>query len=86
MQVIKTQYFGPSNVRGSRIIASCDAGRITMSYKYALNISENHREACEALRDKLGWTVENNYSSMIGGQAQDGNYYWVFSCDSVTRN
>ena len=86
MQVIKTKYFGPSNVRGSRIIASCYAGRITMSYKYALNISENHREACEALRDKLGWTVENNYSSMVGGQASDGAYYWVFSCDSVTRN
>ena len=60
MQVIKTKYFGPSNVRGSRIIASCYAGRITMSYNYAVNISENHREACEALRDKLGWTVENN--------------------------
>ena len=86
MQVIKTKYFGPTNVKGSRIIAACDAGRITMSYNYAANIGDSHREACEALRDKLGWTVENNYSPMVGGQSSDGAYYWVFGCDSVTRN
>ena len=87
MQTIKTKYFDQSTVKGSRIIASCEAGRIIVPYNYAVNILENHREACEALRNKLGWTVENNYSPMIGGQAQDGHYYWVGGrYAAVTRN
>ena len=86
MQVIKTIYRQPTNTSASKMQAICAAGSVIISYNHSIDFADNHREVCEALRDKLGWTVENNYSPMIGGQAQDGHYYWVFGCDVVTRN
>lgn len=87
MQVIKTIYLMPTNYRPSKMRAICEAGSVIISYNHSVNFADNHREACEALRDKLQWTVENNYSPMIGGQAQDGNYYWVGGRHAaVTRN
>lgn len=87
MQVIKTRYHGPTNTRASRMTAECDAGKVSIRYNHSVNFADNHREACEALRDKLQWTVENKCSPMIGGEAQDGHYYWVGGRHAaVTRN
>lgn len=71
-QAIKTQYFGPGNVRGSRIKATCDAGSITVDYDHALNVTDNHVAACEALLKRLGWSQP--YS---GGAFKDGSMFWV---------
>ena len=37
MQAIETKYFGPSNVKGSRIKATAQAGSVTVGYDHALN-------------------------------------------------
>lgn len=57
MKAIKTKYFGPSNVRGSRVIASDDDGnRIILSWADNLNGDENHRHAAMMLCKKMNWT------------------------------
>lgn len=55
MQAIETKWIGPTNTRGSRIIASCQAGKITVPWSYDLGIDDNHRAAARKLIKKLGW-------------------------------
>lgn len=76
MQSIRTKYFGPSNTRGSYIQAKCEAGSIRFGYQPALNSEQNHKAACDALLNKLGW-VDWCYGNMVGGKF-DGAMYWVF--------
>lgn len=71
-QAITTKYIGPSNVRGSRVKASCDAGTVTVSWDHALNSSGNHEYAARVLLEKLGWSGE-----WVGGCDKDGNHVFV---------
>ena len=73
MQAIQTRYHGPGNVRGSCIIARCDAGRVIVSYDHALNGEENHRAAARALCAKLAWTGD-----FVSGTLPDGSHAHVF--------
>lgn len=73
MQAITTKYVGATNTRGSRIVASADAGRVTVSWDYALDVFENHKKAAEAYCKKKGWT-----GRLIGGGVKSG-YVWVFA-------
>lgn len=53
MQAILTKYLGPTNSRGSRIKASCEAGSVTVPFTYgAINA---HEYAAYVLLAKLGW-------------------------------
>jgi hypothetical protein len=57
MTAIVTTYHGPTNTRGSKIIA--DAGmkrRVSVSYDYAMNTEDNHAAAARALCAKFDWT------------------------------
>ena len=74
MQAIRTQYRGPTERTGSRIIASADAGRVTVPYDHALDIDGNHKAAAAALRAKLGWRGE-----MVSGTLPDGSVAHVFA-------
>jgi hypothetical protein len=76
MQAIRTRYQCPTNTRGSRVSAKCEAGQISIPWDDALNPEENHKAACNALRAKLGWNTEH-YGDMVGGEF-DGCWYWVF--------
>jgi hypothetical protein len=80
MQSIRTRYFGPSNVKGSRIQAKCEAKTIYMGYDPALDVSENHRAACRALLLAIGW---KNAAPMVGGYF-DNDMHWVFQNDIST--
>ena len=63
MKAIVTKYHGPGNTRGSRYSASdSDGNRVYVSADNALNSDENHREACRALLQKMGWKGD-----MVGG-------------------
>lgn len=77
MQAIHTKYIGPTNVRGSRIKATCSAGSLTIDYPHELSGQAVHRKAAEALAVKLGWTGER-YGSLLGGCLPDGSYCFVF--------
>lgn len=55
MQTIETRYHGGTNFKGSRVSASCEAGRVTLPWDHGLDIEENHKAAAHALISKLGW-------------------------------
>src|SRR5208282_2036790 len=78
MKAIKTKYKGPTNTRGSRIIASDEDGnRVTISYPYQLSGEAVHLAAAKALCDKMGWTGD-----LIGGSLKNG-YVFVFSNEPI---
>jgi hypothetical protein len=54
-QAIATHYIGPTNTRGSRVKAQCEAGSVTLEWDDSLNQTMNHAAACRALLTKLDW-------------------------------
>lgn len=73
MKAIQTKYKGPTNTRGSRIIASDEDGnRITIPYPHELSGQDVHHKAAQALCEKMGWTGE-----LVGGSLKKG-YVFVF--------
>jgi hypothetical protein len=53
MQAIETKYHGPGNVRGSRITAQCERGKLTVEWDHSMNSDGNHRRACRMLLEKF---------------------------------
>ena len=78
MQAITTKYAGPTNTRGSRIIAKAAAGRVSVGYDHALNLEDNHAAAAQALAEKLGW-VGGNYGEIVSGCDHKGDYVHVLT-------
>lgn len=87
MQAIVTKYLCPTNVRGSRYKATCQAGSITVSADAGLSLDDNHAAACAALCKKLDDANEAKYGpesrriwSMpkAVGQLPDGAWVHVF--------
>lgn len=78
MQAIRTRYYGPTNTRGSRIVARCQAGSHTMAYEPEYDATGNHGNAAQMLAAKLGWTKERGHTGMLGGCFND-DWYWVFN-------
>jgi hypothetical protein len=74
MQAITTKYIGPSNVRGSRVKAQCQAGSITLEWDDSLNSERNHETAAKALAAKLDWR-----GKWRGGSPHDGHGF-CFVC------
>lgn len=66
MQAIKTRYLGPTNTKGSRIKASCDAKSIIVPWDYEKSTTDNHWAACIALKERLGWTGNMAMGSLGG--------------------
>jgi len=75
-QAICTKYHGPTNYRGSRVTASAQAGRLTISWDDALDVDANHAKAAEAFRAKLGWS-----GTLRGGALPKGDGYCFVLCD-----
>jgi hypothetical protein len=71
-QAITTKYIGPTNTKGSRVKASCQAGSLTLEWNDAYNSDVNHSNAARALANRLGWTGE-----WFGGFDQDSRGVFV---------
>lgn len=71
-QAITTRYLGPTDHRGARVVARCEAGRITVPWDHALDIFANHRAAALALARKLGWDGEHYVGMWVSGGTADG--------------
>lgn len=80
MQAIITKYFGPGNVRGSRIKATAAAGSLFMPYDHCLDSDGNHRKAAELLCEKMGWVSSPNnlYTTLVQGQLPNGDNVFTF--------
>lgn len=75
MKAIVTKYLGPTDYRGSRIVATAEGGnrphRIVVSYDDSLSGEACHRAAADALCARLGW----DSSSLVGGGLPNGRGY-----------
>lgn len=80
MQAIVTKFLGPTNFKGARVKAACEAGQIVVSWDDALNVDENHDAAAHALAHKLGWDVAP-YGKLVGGTLPETNWHrcYVFT-------
>lgn len=58
-QAIQTKFLGPTNHKGSRVKATCDAGSAVVSWDYNLDTEGNHRAAAWTLCAKLAWEDQN---------------------------
>jgi hypothetical protein len=77
MQAIETKFLGPTNHRGSRIVAKCQAKRITVAWDHSLDVKENHRRAAEALVKALGWDDRRYYGEWYLGALPGSGYAYV---------
>lgn len=66
-QVIVTKFLGPTNCRGSRVKATCQAGSVTIGWDRSIGVEENHLAAAKALCDKFNWG-----DPVAGGGMPDG--------------
>ncbi len=71
MQAIVTKFLGPTNNRGARVKATCQAGSVTVSWDDALDSDDNHDAAARQLAGKLGW-MSDMYGNLVGGGLPDG--------------
>jgi hypothetical protein len=76
MQAIVTKYLCPTNSRGARVKATCQAGSMTVAWDHALNATDNHREAGMALVFQRGWYSHGTWKQ---GALPNGDY--VLVCD-----
>lgn len=66
-QAITTRSLGPTQHRGARVVARCDAGTMTVAWDDGLDVWGNHRDAALTLARKMGWG-----EAWIGGSTRDG--------------
>jgi hypothetical protein len=80
MKAIRTRYYGPTNTKGSKIVATDgDRNSISIGYPYGLNSDEGHELAAYLLMQKMGWTNE-----LVGGGFQN-DMYWTM-VERLDRN
>lgn len=73
MQAITTKYLAPTESKGARIKAECEAKSITVPYDHSLNTEGNHASAARSLSDSLGWS-----DTLASGMMKSGQYAHVF--------
>lgn len=80
MQIITTEFKGPTNSTGSRIRVRSWLKSISVPYSHALNASENHKEAAQQLvsqlnGDRLEDSCERLWEIAAGGELPCGKGY-----------
>jgi hypothetical protein len=78
MFAILTRYAGPTNTRGSRIIATWDGGRLSRPYDHALSAPGNHAAAALAAFTKATDAPVAGYTR-TSGTLPGGGYAHVFA-------
>jgi hypothetical protein len=77
MKAITVRYHGPTNYRGSRLIASdLDNNKVTVGYRSELNHDDNFREAAKALCSKMKWQGKLAHGGLDSGADV---FVWVAS-------
>ena len=77
MQAIRTQYKGPTNTRGSRIIATSYKSRTVIPYDHELSAEDTHRRAAE-LHAVKAW-VTPGPAQLAHGTLPDGSHAHVLT-------
>ena len=72
MKAIRTRYYGATNFRGSRIVATDgDKNSISIGYPHGLNTDEAHELAAYLLMQKMNWS-----NQLVGGGFSN-DMYWT---------
>jgi len=74
MQAIEIKYLNATNTKGVRIKAVCDAGSLTVSRDYELNVNTQVNDVVAMLLNKLEWRYAFNV-----GVLKNGNYVAVLT-------
>ena len=83
-QAITTKYIGPTDMRGSRVKASCDARSITYGWDDALNVDQNHTMAALRLMRVLEWHKPMAGASkvrLVGGCTKNQYHFVLVELD-----
>jgi len=78
MQAITTKFIPPTNFKGARYKAMCEAGTVTLDCDYSLNSEGNHARAAKALVEKMNWQTYGLWVN--GGLCKSCNHHEVFVC------
>ena len=73
LQAIETKYLGPTDRRGARVKATCEARSVTRNWDHSLNVEQNHRAAAEHLQNLMDWSGR----LVQGGNASGTGYCFV---------
>jgi hypothetical protein len=73
MRGIKTQYKGPTEHSGSRIVASFDGSFLVHPYDHGLNPEENHKAAALKFAKQSKWL-----GRILSGWLKPGTYLHIF--------
>lgn len=77
-QAILTKYLGPTDHRGSRVVARAQAGKVTVPWDYSIDTADNHAAAAKALCSKFDWP----FDSFVQGGTDDGYAFaWLDTND-----
>lgn len=79
MIAITTKYLGPTDTKGSRIVASANGHRLVVGFNHAS--SNAHAEAAVALVRKMGW--EWGATALIEGYTDTGRVYVFDNSDRI---
>lgn len=74
MQAIHTYYLGPTNNRGSRIVAKA-AGRLVFPWRDELSAEANHAEAAKRYAIQYQWPLDKFF--LASGGMEDGSIVHV---------
>jgi hypothetical protein len=78
-QAIETKYLGPTNYRGPRVKAKCDAGSLTLPWDHSLDVGDNHMTVAGRLAIRLGWLgSEAPGVKMVGGSLPQSHAGYAF--------
>ena len=83
MQAIIVKYVGPTDTKGTRMKATCEAGSLTISYDSEKSALENAEHALTLLVHKLDW--HTRYPQWVGASLGDA-WVFVFRNDALTVN
>ena len=72
---IRTRYYGPTDTKGSRFIATDGENRMVVSYDYSLGVTDNHAAVAQAFLTK-----HNPYETKLETTAAyfDDDFYWTW--------
>jgi len=54
-QTITVQVLGPTNTKGTRVKASCEAGSVVLPWDHTLGVNDNTNRAVRRLLKKIDW-------------------------------
>jgi len=84
---IRTRYYGPTDTKGSRIVAYrpgstfCPAERITMPYNYAGSNTENHHAAAVLHLAKFNAAAKIRPEGLSWDRGLSRDMFWTWSCE-----